>query len=396
MKQKTTQADTKKQKVFPKKIDKLINTAITEGVFAGAAVGVSMGTAEKRKKSTGYYGHSSVIPQKNILKKQDVFDLASLTKPLATTLAVLCLLKEKKIKTEETLGELFGLMVPGEKKKITIKQLLSHRSGLPAHKEYYRETNRTTEKKRKVLLLEKILKEKLENPPGRKTIYSDLGFMLLGLIIEKRAGVDLDRFFAERVAGPLGLSARLFFNPRKKEKNKKGKKYVATEDCPWRKKVLCGDVHDDNAYALGGVAGHAGLFGSLAGVLDLLCHLLDQWQDKSTHPAYDNKDLKDFLEYGNRTRGARALGFDRPQKKGSSSGDFFSARSVGHLGFTGCSFWVDPEKELIVVLLTNRVHPDRKNEKIREFRPRFHDMVIREIFNTAQIERVEKEGGGKK
>jgi CubicO group peptidase (beta-lactamase class C family) len=151
-------------------------------------------------------------------------------------------------------------------------------------------------------------------------------------------------------------------------------RFAATEKCPWRQTLMRGLVHDENAYTVSGVDGHAGLFGTATDIHCLLAEILDCYSDGSCHDIFQQDLLKEFLEYGKGTE--RALGFDRPAKNGSASGCLFSDNSVGHLGFTGTSFWIDLDRSIVIILLTNRVHPDRKNEKIRDFRPVLHDAIM--------------------
>ena len=367
-------------------LKKLLVEGVEKGVFPGAAAGVFYRNKKAENKVISYYGNASLVPQKKILKKNKIFDLASLTKPLATTLAILCLLKNKKVKIEETLPSLLQKNVMGKKSKITLRQLLNHSSGLPAHREYYKKLREIPFKERKELLETWILEEELESIPGTKTAYSDLGFMLLGRMIEIKSGESLDRFVDKKIMQPLGFGKKIFFinteefNKLTTVTNKK-ESFVATENCPWRKKILCGEVHDDNCFALGGVSGHCGLFGDIESVLDLCVSILDLWKKRKEHPNINNQDLQAFLGWQEpEIETTRVLGFDTPSAKESSGGRFLSRSSVGHLGFTGTSFWIDPVKELVIVLLSNRVHPNRDNDKIRKFRPFFHDAVIGKIF----------------
>jgi CubicO group peptidase (beta-lactamase class C family) len=184
----------------------------------------------------------------------------------------------------------------------------------------------------------------------------------------------LDRVAAEKIYRPLGLGDDLFFLPLCEARP--DRRYAAMEDCPWRGKILVGEVHDDNAHALGGVAGHAGLFGTVQGVLALTTHLLEVWQARARPVGFHAAELRHFLTTRPVADSTWVLGFDTPSATGSSAGHHFSSASVGHLGFTGTSFWIDPVKELVVVLLTNRVHPVRHDERIKTFRPRFHDEVM--------------------
>jgi CubicO group peptidase (beta-lactamase class C family) len=367
-----------------KYVKKLLIEGVENGVFAGAAAGIFYRKKTKKNKIITHHGNASLVPHKRKLQQKYIFDLASLTKPLATTLATLCLLNEKKLDLEDNLPSLLQRNVMGARKRITLRNILNHTSGLPAHREYFKKLREVPFKERKKTLEKLILEEKLESTPGTKTEYSDLGFMLLGQIIEKKTGEPLDSFVDKKIMQPFGLENKIFFKKTKGYKVTKSNEkniFVATEKCPWRKKVLCGQVHDDNCFVLGGIAGHSGLFGDIESVLDICVSVLDVWKKRKKHPNINHEHLHMFLNWQDqKTETPRVLGFDRPSAKESSSGKLFSRSSVGHLGFTGTSFWIDPEKELVVVLLSNRVHPTRKNEKIRNFRPFFHDEVLGKIF----------------
>ena len=366
-----------------REIKKLLEEGVMAGVFPAAAAGISFGCGSQKKQVVCFYGNATLYPKKRALQKNNFFDLASLTKPLATSMAVLCLIKEKKIEIEEPLASLFERNIPGEKKRITVKNLLSHTSGLPAHREYYHILNNIAQKDKNEVIEDIIIREKMEYSPGTKKLYSDLGFILLGRIIEKKAGCTLADYVAEKVLKPLNLKENIFYNPLNKV-NKRFKKndFVSTERCPWRKKILCGEVHDDNCYAMAGVAGHSGLFGNIEGVTALTGKILEMWQGETEHPNIEKEDLEYFLVRQQPIKGSTwALGFDTPTEKESSSGKYLSPKSVGHLGFTGTSFWIDPEKKAAIVLLTNRVHPSRQNNKIKQFRPYFHDRVFEKLFS---------------
>jgi CubicO group peptidase (beta-lactamase class C family) len=363
-------------------IKKLLEKGVYEGIFPCAAAGISIGIGKNKRQIITYCGNKSQYPEKTKLKKNTYFDLASLTKPLATTMAILCLIKMKKVDVDEKLPSLLEKTIKDEKKIITLRQLLGHCSGFPAHREYFKILKDTPTNKRKDLVDVLLLKEALEYTPGTKTIYSDLGFMLLGRIIEKKSGDTLDQFIKEWVLQPLDLEKNIFFNPLFDHNHiQRNKEFAATENCPWRKKTLCGEVHDDNSYAMGGVTGHCGLFGDIESVTTYAGLILDMWKGAAKHPNIENRDLVDFLVGQKKIPGSnRALGFDTPGKSASSTGKHFSKKTVGHLGFSGTSFWIDPEKDVVVVLLTNRVHPSRDNTNIKQFRPYFHDMVMERIF----------------
>jgi len=367
---------------FKKYIKKLLEKGVFEGVFPCAASGILYGLEKERKKIITYCGNAVLFPEKRKVKKKDYFDLASLTKPFATTMAILCLVKMKKIGLDEKLSSLVEKKIKDERKEITIRQLLSHSAGFPAHREYFNILRYLPRKKKSDHLETLLLNEKLEYKPGTRSVYSDLGFMLLGKIIEKKAECSLADFVEKKVLKPINLEKKIFYTRIIAEnKNHKQADFVATENCKWRKKTLCGEVHDDNCYAMGGIAGHSGLFGNIEGVTALAGLILDMWKGRAIHPNIENNDLKTFLRRQSYIPGSTwALGFDTPAENGSSSGKHLSARSVGHLGFTGTSFWIDPVKEIVVVLLTNRVHPNRENMKIRQFRPLFHDRVLEKII----------------
>jgi CubicO group peptidase (beta-lactamase class C family) len=299
-------------------------------------------------------------------------------------MAILCLIKNNNIDIEEKLPSLLEKKIKGRKKNINIKQLLGHCSGFPAHREYFRILKDVHVDKKGQFVENLLLKEELEYVPETKAVYSDLGFMLLGRIIEKKSGYPLGQFVKEKVLKPLDLDKKIFFNPLFENNNShQEKEYAATENCPWRKKTLYGEVHDDNCHAMGGVAGHSGLFGNIESVTIFTAWILDMWKGVANHPNIENKDLVDFLVRQKKVPGSsRTLGFDTTAKIDSSSGKYFSKKSVGHLGFSGTSFWIDPEKHLVVVLLSNRVHLGRENTKIKQFRPYFHDMAVETIYST--------------
>jgi len=339
-------------------------------------MGVVWGGAEKRKRVIKTYGYTT-YNEENRVDEATIYDLASLTKPLATTLAVLCLLKQGRIQLEDPVSDILPRTRESFLHRVSIKDILCHCAGFAAHKPYYLELVRLPEEQRKEALLRLLAAEPPAYEPGSASVYSDLGFMLLGLIVEKKSGLELASFFRERIAEPLGIAEDIFYGPEGVA-TKKG--HIApTEECGYRKRVLCGEVSDENCHALGGVAGHAGLFGTIGGVLEMGEQLLDQWQGRKEHPNYLASDLGRFFIRQNIPGSTWALGFDTPSATGSTGGRYLAPASVGHLGFTGTSFWIDPTRDLVMVLLSNRVHPSRENSRIKEFRPLFHDTVIESL-----------------
>lgn len=316
-----------------------------------------------------------------------VFDLSSLTKCLATAPAVLLLVRDRRIALDDRLTRFFHNFGVHGKDRITFRQLLSHSSGLAAHRDYYRAVSRLEQGGRlnfmasrgaKEWVYEQLHREKLENPPGSRAVYSDLGFMLLGQIVETISGQTLDRFCQARLFGPLGLRALSFIDLTQVRAGRVAPisdRFAATQKCSWRRRILCGEVGDENAYAMGGVAGHAGLFGTARDV-DALAAALERDLHGEGGPLGEALTREMWRRDETIPDSTRTFGWDTPSPVGSSAGTRMSARTVGHLGFTGTSLWMDLERRIRIVLLTNRGHPDRDNPRLQPFRPVLHDLVM--------------------
>jgi CubicO group peptidase (beta-lactamase class C family) len=351
-------------------VDRLMRQAIDEKVFPG---GVLLVSQEGETVFFNAYGVAHLISRTPVTL-ETIFDLASLTKPLATTLAVMRLVQHNQINLEQHLGQLLPEFEPTDKSRIMLKHLLYHNSGLPDYRPYYKALNGIAKDSRRNALRKHLVQEPRINSIGKTVLYSDLGFMILAWIVEHVAQRRLDQFVVDEIYQPLKIN-HLFFISTNTE-NSRGT-IAATENCPWRRKILEGQVHDENAYAVGGIEGHAGLFGSADDINRLLIELLFTYHGRTNAGLFQQDLLHQFF---NRLRGTdKALGFDAPSLTGSSCGRGFSQNSVGHLGFTGTSFWMDLERSVIVILLTNRVHPTRDNERIKEFRPQLHDAVMNAI-----------------
>jgi len=348
----------------------LMQQAIGDGVFPGAVLLVVRGEDILLHAAWGV----TDVESKRAVTLDTVFDLASLTKPLATTLAVMRLVQDGGLELDTPMGAVLPVMKTTDKAGVTVRQLLSHSSGWPAWQPYFERLRDVPPDERRPRLAGYLADEGLVAAPGTVALYSDLDFLALGLMVEACTGMRLDRFVRQAVYQPLGI-ADLFFNPL--DETPADRIYAATEACPWRGRVLCGVVHDDNAYTLTGVAGHAGLFGTARAVFDLLRFLLRAYRGGQKGVVFASPILQTFWKA--RPGSDWALGFDTPSARGSSAGRYFSANSVGHLGFTGTSFWMDIDRGIIVILLSNRVHPARTNEKIRTFRPRIHDAIMEGI-----------------
>jgi len=350
------------------RVHTLMQKALADNVFPGAVLLVSRENALVFHQA---YGVTDLDTRRGVTL-ETVFDLASLTKPLATTLALMMLIQQNRLGLEQPLGAVLPAFDEDEKSAIKINQLLYHTSGLPDYKPYYKHLERLPFGQRKAALHKMLVNEPLIHPIGNRVLYSDIGFMILAWLIEHIGNQRFDRIVSEKIYEPLGLD-NLFFGGQIDRQSRNV--FAATEQCPWRKRLLVGEVHDENAFVVGGVQGHAGLFGTAAAVHKLLFELLSAYHGDPSRKLFHTDLIHLFVR---RLPGTdRALGFDMPASKNSSAGSYFSRNTVGHLGFTGTSFWMDLNRSIIVILLTNRIHPTRENEAIKAFRPILHDEVLR-------------------
>jgi CubicO group peptidase (beta-lactamase class C family) len=373
-------------------ITRALQSAVETGVFPGAVLLVRLRGRILYERTVGL---ASLIPEKKPASPDTIYDLASLTKPLATATSILCLIQEGRLGLNDPLERFLDELAGSPLGHATIGHLLTHSAGLPAWRPFYEriaEQDRQSpgflgSEQAKQFALELIRQEPLLAPAGMRSLYSDLGFILLGFVIERLAGCSLATFVRERAYEPIKAEPLFFVRcdstivggSRAAGGRPKLLGLVApTEEDPWRGRVLCGEVHDENAYALGGIAGHSGLFGTAAAVLAVSGCWLDSYLGRESLLRSDL--VRRFVTRQDLPAGSSwGLGWDTPSVP-SSSGTRFSPKSFGHLGFTGTSLWIDPERELEVVLLSNRVHPTRKNEKIREFRPKIHDIIYEELI----------------
>lgn len=349
-------------------VDRLMANAVNERVFPGAVLRVSCCQSVVFENAYGTRDLNSGSP----VAADTVYDLASLTKALSTAPAFMVLVQNGSVSLESSLASLLPEFARGEKRHITVGQLLTHTSGLPDYRPYYIALADLPFHQRGNALKRMLISEPLVNPVGTRTLYSDIGYMILAWIVERISGMSLPSFVGHSVYEPLGINELFYIGDDNHRMD--GPVYAATEDCPWRKKILNGEVHDDNAWIMGGGCGHAGLFGTARGVDQLLGEYLDVYHGLISSRVFEQRVLRHFLSECGDTR--RTPGFDMPSREGSSSGSCFSTSSVGHLGFTGTSFWMDLEKKVRVILLSNRVHPSRDNMKIRTLRPLIHDAVM--------------------
>jgi len=362
-------------------LDFLLQQGVKKGVFSGGATVVFSGQGRKRIQCIAACGRTRLdeMGEKIDIDKKIFFDLASLTKPLATTLLMYNLVEQGIIDWNYKYTDISKRKIPFDKKNISIAHLLSHSSGLSVYRPYFELFKPDSGEENKEKIISLILKDPLGYKTGAECRYSDLGFILLGDGIEQVTGQSLNILFKERITRPLGLSEELFFLPLSEKNKYSDKRFSATEHCKWRNKIIQGEVHDEHCFLMGGVAGHAGLFGTINAVGQLCLSILEGWQGRETLLPVGRNVLSEGLKqkYEDNTW---CLGFDTPSTGYTSAGKLLSKKSIGHLGYTGTSFWIDPERDTVLVLLTNRVHPDRGNTKIREFRPWFHDRVMEFLF----------------
>jgi CubicO group peptidase (beta-lactamase class C family) len=324
------------------KVDRVVARAIKAGGFPGGAVVIGRGGATVMEKGFGnlsWSGKSPVVPERTI------YDLASLTKVVATTTAIMILYDQGKIHLDDPASKFVPAFAGGAKDDITIQMLLEHRSGLPAGRDLWRVALTPDEAR------QATIDTPLECNPGQCYIYSDLGADILGFVVEAASGQKLDVFMGEHVFRPLGMEDT-FFRPHWTLRDR----IAPTELTPPRGYPLRGEVHDENAFALGGVAGHAGLF-STASDLAVFAQMMLNGGEYNGVRILSDSAVSLFTA---RTTGRekRALGWDMCDHDGSC-GKYLSAHAYGHTGFTGTSLWIDPDKDLFVILLTNRVHAAR-------------------------------------
>jgi serine-type D-Ala-D-Ala carboxypeptidase len=324
-------------------IDRVVQRGIRAGGYPGAAVVVGRNGAVVWQRGFGRLSWET--SSGHVVADRTIYDLASLTKVVGTTTAIMVLYDQGRISLDAPVAAYVPAFSGGYKDSVTVRQLLTHRSGLPAGRELWRLASTPDEARRFVL------DTQLECRPGDCYIYSDLGADVLGMIVEAVSGERLDVFLDEHVFHPLGMTDT-FFRPADSLKAR----VAPTELTPPRGYPLQGEVHDENAYALGGVAGHAGLFSTAADLSVFAQMMLNGGVFGGVHIVSDST----VALFTRRTAGHRALGWDMcDDGSDGSCGRFLSERAYGHTGFTGTSLWIDPDRQMFVVLLTNRVHAAR-------------------------------------
>jgi len=350
-----------------KRVYKFIEGAVSEGAFPGA---VFLVAREGVIVAHEAHGRAVAVPPEEArpMELNTIFDLGSITKPVATATSTMILMERGKLRLDDPVSRFIPDFSGGEKDQMTLYNLLTHTSGLPAWRPLYKECKSRGD------FLRELCRMDLEYSPGSKVVYSCMGFVLLTFILEKITGEDLASFSGREIWEPLEMG-ETFFSPPKNLRERT----AATELCSWRGRVLMGEVHDENAHGMGGVSGNAGLFSTAHDMAVYAQMMLN-------HGRYGSKRILSPVAVELMTRNhtlelnePRGLGWALKSKVKSSAGDLFSPNSFGHMGFPGTSLWVDPEKELIAVFLTNRVHPTRANDAILRIRPLFHNLVASSI-----------------
>jgi serine-type D-Ala-D-Ala carboxypeptidase len=321
-------------------INRVVERGIKAGGYPGASVVVGRKGAVVWQKGFGRLGWTKDAA--DVTADSSIYDLASLTKVVGTTTAIMILFDEGKIHLDDPVVKFVPEFTGGDKDAVTIRQLLEHRSGLPAGRDLWRIAHTPEEARAAVIATSLIAR------PGAQYEYSDLGADMLGFVVEKVSGQPLDQFLAARVFTPLGMKDTRF----RPDASLRGR-IAPTEINPPRGYPLRGEVHDENAYALGGVAGHAGLFSTASDLAIFAQMMLNGGEFNGTRIVADST-VKLFTTRG-KGAGTRALGWDTCDGE-YGCGKYMDEGSYGHTGFTGTSLWIDPDHEMFVILLTNRVH----------------------------------------
>ena len=358
------------------KIERAIEKAIEAGELPGAVVMARMGEELAYARAVGA---AALVPERIEARENTIYDLASLTKVMATTASVMLLVADGRIELDAPVASYLPTFHERGKEKISVRNLLTHSSGLRPWRAYHadlaeRDRRRgehvvgTQEGKREIT--NRVLRSAPVHEPGEASVYGDLDFIALGALVESVSGEELDAFTTRRIYQPLGMVDTHFNRlPFTGERAR----YAATEQCSFRERVLWAEVHDPNAWAMGGVAGHAGLFSTAGEVLRFGQEMLAA--DRGQSALFPAEVAREFFRRQEIAPGSDwALGWDTPTEGQSTSGQHFSKRSIGHTGFTGTSLWIDLERGMVVVFLSNRIHLVAKRSRF-ELRPLVHDLV---------------------
>lgn len=347
---------------------RLLDDAVTGGVFPGGTILVA-----DQGQVVWEHVFGRLVPGESAVTPKTYYDVASLTKVAATTASLMQLVAEDAINIDDAVVTHVPELACEGMHEVRVRHLLSHSSGLPAWHPFYEELLKAPPSvNRRKKMLQLVAQHPLQVRPGTRSVYSDLGFILLGFFLERVTGERLDSLAGRLVFEPLGMQRTRFVDLA--AGGARPDPVAPTEICPYRGLVR-GEVHDDNCHAAGGILGHAGLF-STAQDLGLLCRaLVTAWQGSAGPFSADV--VRMFFAASGVPGSTWRLGWDGPAPAPglSQAGERWSKSGVGHMGFTGCSVWVDPSRARWVVLLSNRVHPSRDDDRIKKVRPRVHDAI---------------------
>ena len=350
-------------------LDSIMKVGIAEGAAPGGSLIVGRyGNVVHRNG----YGRLDTLSTSAAVDANSIYDLASLTKVIATTTAAMMLEEQGLLDLDRTVASYIPEFNAPDKATITVRHLITHQGGLEAFAALYRDTKGLQE------YLVKINSRPVRSAPGTSMVYSDWDLILLQAIVERLSGTTLDRFTMDRIFAPLGMKSTMY-NP---DSATYWHRIAPTEIDSVRGGLVVGKVHDENAHAIGGVAGHAGLF-STANDLAIFAQMMLNGGEYAGTRILKPATIARWTAPQGRIS-SRALGWDTPSK-GSSSGRFFSSRSFGHTGFTGTSIWVDPERSLFVILLTNRVNPTRNSTRVFPLRRDVADAAQSSILDAPLI-----------
>ncbi|UCG86654.1 MAG: beta-lactamase family protein [Gemmatimonadota bacterium] len=343
----------------------LLQSSVESDAFPGAVLAVGLRDTVEII-SVGQYGDNDPRP----VTDSTVYDLASLTKVIGLTTAVMLLVADGAIDLDDPVDRYLPSFAGPGKDAVTIRHLLTHTAGLEAWRPLHLETETREE------AIDSVMAATLQSVPGETYVYSDFGAITLGLVVEQVSGTTLDMFLSDRVFEPLGMRWTRYRPPAEWVD-----RIAPTELDPWREQVVRGEVHDENAARLEGVAGHAGLFSIAPDLARFARWILAAHHGRlppGSEPFLPTQLVQNFTSRQPGPEGStRALGWDTPSETGSSAGTMMSrSSSFGHTGFTGTSIWIDADSELFVILLTNRVHPTRENRALLEIRGPVADSVV--------------------
>jgi CubicO group peptidase (beta-lactamase class C family) len=345
----------------------IVENAIAARAFPACSLAVTFRGELVAHKAFGRFTYDPAsLGVSSEVATTSIFDLASLTKVVATTAMAMILYERGLLDLEASVNAIVPEFAGDNaiRREVTLRMLLAHSSGLPAYEKLFLRA------KTHDALLQAAFATPLAATPGSRVEYSDIGFIILGIILERLADESLDTFCQREIFGPLGMM-HTTFNPTQALKDSI---LPAADDLSFRHRIIQGEVQDENASVLGGVAGHAGLF-STAEDLAIFAHCMLN----GGHPILRSATVELFSRREILPEGtSRALGWDTPSAP-SQSGKYFSSRSFGHLGYTGTSLWIDPDRQLSIILLTNRTWPDCQNQTIKQVRPAFHDAVVESL-----------------